>query len=63
MQDTINLHDYEQKVVLLIKNLKRKGNSLRAICRKLEQRGYKTKTVKTTWLSQQIAQFFIEDDI
>ena len=46
----------EQEVIRLIKRLKRKGHSLRSICRTLEKDGYLTKTGKTTWHHQSIAQ-------
>ena len=39
----------EQRVIRLIKRWKKKGSSLRAICRKLEVRGYRTKTGKRSW--------------
>ena len=39
----------EQKVILLIKRLRRRGHSLRSICLELETQGYLTKTGKTNW--------------
>ena len=39
----------EQKVILLIKRLRRRGHSLRSICRELETQGYLTKTGKSKW--------------
>lgn len=46
----------EQEVIRLMKDLKGKGYSLRSICRELESKGYLTKTGKTTWHHQSIAQ-------
>lgn len=42
-------NENEQRVIRLIHRLKGKGHSLREICRKLEQEGYKTKRGKTNW--------------
>lgn len=39
----------EQKAIRLIKSLKSKGYSLRAICRELEAEGHKTKRGKAKW--------------
>ena len=39
----------EQKAIRLIRELKVKGYSLRAICRELEVEGHKTKTGRTSW--------------
>jgi site-specific DNA recombinase len=39
----------EQKVILLIKRLRRRGHSLRSICLELETQGYLTKTGKSKW--------------
>ncbi len=46
----------EQEVIRLIKKLRRKGCSLRSICRELETRGHLTKTGKAKWQAQSIAQ-------
>ncbi len=39
----------EQKALRLIRDLRGKGYSLRAICRELEKEGHRTKTGKVTW--------------
>jgi site-specific DNA recombinase len=39
----------EQKVIQLIKRLRRREHSLRSICRELETQGYLTKTGKSNW--------------
>jgi site-specific DNA recombinase len=39
----------EQKVIWLIKRLRRREHSLRSICRELETQGYLTKTGKSNW--------------
>jgi site-specific DNA recombinase len=39
----------EQKVIRLIKRLRRREHSLRSICRELETQGYLTKTGKSNW--------------
>ncbi len=39
----------EQKAIRLIRDLRSKGYSLRAICRELELEGYRTKTGKIAW--------------
>jgi site-specific DNA recombinase len=39
----------EQKVIWLIKRLRRREHSLRSICRDLETQGYLTKTGKSNW--------------
>ena len=42
-------NDSEQKVILLIRKLKKDGYSLRKICRELEQEGHVTKRGKLVW--------------
>ena len=42
-------NETEQKVIQLIHQLKNKEHTLREICEKLEQEGYKTKRGKTNW--------------
>ena len=46
---TLVEHPREQEAIKLIKRLKWKGYSLRAICRELEKEGYLTKTGKAKW--------------
>ena len=43
------INENEQKAIRLIFRLKRKGYSLRSICRELEKEGHKTKTGKCKW--------------
>ncbi len=45
----LTMNKNEQKAVHLILRLKRKGHSLRSICRELEKEGHKTKTGKYKW--------------
>jgi len=46
----------EQKAIALIRMLHKAGNSLRQIARKLEARGYRTKTGRTHWHPQSVKQ-------
>lgn len=46
---TLVKHPKEQEALKLIKRLRWKGYSLRAICRELEREGHLTKTGKTKW--------------
>ena len=39
----------EQKAIELIQNLRKKGYSLREICREMEREGYRTKKGKKVW--------------
>jgi len=54
--DLLVENETEQKGLRFIHRLKDKGYSLRAICRKLEANGHKTKTGKVSWHPQSINQ-------
>ncbi len=43
------INENEQKAIRLMLRLKRKGHSLRAICRELEIEGHRTKTGRFSW--------------
>ncbi len=47
---------HEQQAIKLMKNLKRKGHTLRSICRELETKGFLTKRGKTKWHPQSVSQ-------
>ena len=46
----------EQKAIRLIRDLRDKGYTLRAVCRELEAEGYQTKTGNRTWHPQVVKQ-------
>lgn len=46
----------EQKALALIRRLHKSGHSLRSIAKKLEKRGYRTKTGRTHWHPQSVKQ-------
>ena len=46
----------EQKAIRLIRDLREKGYTLRAVCRELEAEGYRTKTGKASWHPQVVKQ-------
>ena len=50
------VNEAEQKALLLIRRLRRKGGSLRAICRELEAEGYRTKRGLCRWHPQSVSQ-------
>lgn len=49
-------HAAEQKAIRLIRELRGKGHSLRAIAAELEREGYRTKTGKAHWHPQSVKQ-------